>query len=81
MVELVDPTPTATFHEAFMSVKPPNFRGTERPNKAEEWLWEIEKSFSIIEIPEKLKVSFMTYILIEDVEAYGALYWSLNIME
>lgn len=53
--EPTDTTPTAAYHKAFMSAKPLNFKGTEGSNKAEKWIREIEKSFNVIEVPERLK--------------------------
>lgn len=72
MVEPVDPTPTSTYHKVFMNAKPPNFCCKEGPDRAraEEWLREIEKAFSIVKVPERLKVTFGTYMLVEDAEAW-----------
>lgn len=63
----MDPTPTIVSHKAFM--KPPNFSGKEGPDLAEEWLREIKKAFNIIEVLDRLRVRFGTYMLIEDAEA------------
>lgn len=51
-----------------MSAKLPQFRGSEGPDRVEGWLREIEKAFRIIDVPDKLKVIFDTYILVDDAE-------------
>ncbi|CAN6472651.1 unnamed protein product [Victoria cruziana] len=56
-VELVEPvgiTPTASQYKIFVSTKPPRFIGKEGPDKAKEWLEEVEKAFDIMEIPAQL---------------------------
>ncbi|CAN6476465.1 unnamed protein product [Victoria cruziana] len=53
-----------------MSTKPPRFTEKEQPDKAEEWLEEVEKAFGIMEIHVHLWVRFGTFLLVEDAKAW-----------
>lgn len=47
----------------------PNFNGREGDDEAELWLTQIEKIFNVIEFPERLKVRYGIYVLVDDVES------------
>ena len=52
----------------FWKANPPCFRGTFNPDKAEEWIKEMEKVFSVLACTDYQKLAFATYILEADVE-------------
>lgn len=62
--------PTTTYHKAFMSAKPPSFSGNEGSDWIEGSLRKIEKAINIIEVSDRLKVRFETYMLVDNVEAW-----------
>ncbi|CAN6453895.1 unnamed protein product [Victoria cruziana] len=68
--EITAVTPTALQHKAFMGAKPPRFSGREGPDRAEEWLEEVEKTFDITDTPAQLWVRFGTFLLIDDAKAW-----------
>ncbi|CAN6445433.1 unnamed protein product [Victoria cruziana] len=70
MADPIEGTSAASHHKAFMSTKPPQFSGREDPEKAEEWVEEIETALRIVETPDRLWVRFGTYMLIADAKAW-----------
>lgn len=49
--------------ESFMSLDPPEFKGTTDPIKARAWLREMEKTFEIVGVEENKKTIFAAYLL------------------
>ena len=49
---------------------PPKFKGKVDPEKADEWIQELEKIFEVMECAARTNVTFTAYLLIGDVE-----YW------
>ncbi|CAN6446159.1 unnamed protein product [Victoria cruziana] len=68
--ELTGITPIAAQYKAFMSTRPPRFTGKEGPDRAEEWLEEIERAFEMMDIPPRLWIRFGTFQLVEDAKAW-----------
>lgn len=52
----------------FKKLAPPSFEGCSDPLKAKQWLQEIEMAFSTMRVTDVEKVTYATYMLIE--EAY-----------
>ncbi|CAN6446851.1 unnamed protein product [Victoria cruziana] len=53
-----------------MSTKLPQFSGREDPEKAEEWVEEVETALRVVETPNRLWVRFGMYLLIGDAKAW-----------
>ncbi|KAF3772992.1 hypothetical protein EJ110_NYTH56417 [Nymphaea thermarum] len=60
---------TVTFHH-FMSMQPPVFTGDGSPDKAEEWIEEIERIFEVLEVPGDNKVKYGSYMLKGDAQRW-----------
>ncbi|KAF3792379.1 hypothetical protein EJ110_NYTH10424 [Nymphaea thermarum] len=60
---------TVSFHH-FMSMQPPVFTGDGSPDKAEEWIEEIERIFEVLEVPGGNKVKFGSYMLKGDAKRW-----------
>ncbi|KAF3772861.1 hypothetical protein EJ110_NYTH56560 [Nymphaea thermarum] len=60
---------TVTFHH-FMTMQPPVFTGDDSPDKAEEWIEEIERIFEVLEVPGGNKVNFGSYMLKGDAQRW-----------
>ncbi|KAF3772006.1 hypothetical protein EJ110_NYTH58996 [Nymphaea thermarum] len=58
---------TVTFHH-FMTMQPPVFTGDGSPDKAEEWIEEIERIFEVLEVPGG--VNFGSYMLKGDAQRW-----------
>ncbi|CAN6462677.1 unnamed protein product [Victoria cruziana] len=54
------------YYKLFVGANPPKFNGREGEDKAESWLVEIEKTFDIVALPDRLRTKFGTYMLIDD---------------
>ncbi|KAF3779117.1 hypothetical protein EJ110_NYTH33687 [Nymphaea thermarum] len=60
---------TVSFHH-FMTMQPPVFTGDGSPDKAEEWIEEIERIFEVLEVPGGNKVNFGSYMLKGDAQRW-----------
>ncbi|KAF3775812.1 hypothetical protein EJ110_NYTH49604 [Nymphaea thermarum] len=60
---------TVTFHH-FMTMQPPIFTGDGSPDKAEEWIEEIERIFEVLEVPGGNKVKYGSYMLKGDAQRW-----------
>ncbi|KAF3775238.1 hypothetical protein EJ110_NYTH50930 [Nymphaea thermarum] len=60
---------TVSFHH-FMSMQPPVFTGDGNPDKAEEWIEEIEHIFEVLKVPGGNKVNFGSYMLKGDAKRW-----------
>ncbi|KAF3773727.1 hypothetical protein EJ110_NYTH54727 [Nymphaea thermarum] len=60
---------TVSFYH-FMSMLPPVFTGDSSPDKAEEWIEEIERIFEVLEVPGGNKVNFGSYMLKGDAKRW-----------
>ncbi|XP_004516426.1 uncharacterized protein [Cicer arietinum] len=56
--------------EDFRRYNPPKFKGDEIPEKADQWIQEVEKIFEMINFQAMVKVNYVTYLLLGDAE-----YW------
>lgn len=67
-VEAEDPkaTPIEAYYKLFMGANPSKFNDRDRKDKTKSWLIEIEKAFNVIELLDRLKVRYKTYMLVED---------------
>ncbi|XP_068498179.1 uncharacterized protein [Phaseolus vulgaris] len=54
--------------EEFLRHNPPKFNGKVNPNEANKWVRDIENSFEATQCPEERKLSYVIYMLIEEVE-------------
>lgn len=54
----------------FCKHNPPQFHGDPEPEKDDLWLQEIEKVFVVMRCAEEVKVTYVTYLLLNDAE-----YW------
>ncbi|KAF3777431.1 hypothetical protein EJ110_NYTH45830 [Nymphaea thermarum] len=60
---------TVSFHH-FMSMQPPVFTGDGSPDKAEEWIEEVERIFEVLEVSGDNKVNFGSYMLKGDAKRW-----------
>jgi len=54
--------------EDFLKHNPPKFNGGGNPDKADQWMREIERIFEATQCPEERKLSCVVYMLTEDAE-------------
>lgn len=73
MLEELEIVPIRTYYKLFIGTNPPKFNGRDGEDKAASRLVEIIKAFDVIELSDKLKIKYGTYILVEDVES---LWWT-----
>ena len=59
--------------DRFQRNNPPSFNGGYNPDGAQNWIREIEKIFRVMACPERQKVAYGAYILVEEAE-----YWWEN---
>ncbi|KAF3785930.1 hypothetical protein EJ110_NYTH19151 [Nymphaea thermarum] len=60
---------TVSFHH-FMTMQPPVFTRDGNPDKAEEWIEEIERIFEVLEVPGGNKVKYGSYMLKGDAQRW-----------
>lgn len=69
MTKELEVLPTRSYYKLFMGASP-KFNGRDWEDKAHSSLVEIEKAFDVIELLERLKVRYDTYMLVDDAESW-----------
>ncbi|XP_057246788.1 uncharacterized protein LOC104899188 [Beta vulgaris subsp. vulgaris] len=61
---------TTVISQTIDQKKPSSFDGKGDPTKMENWIREFDKNFTILQVPNKMRVDFAAYYLVEDADIW-----------